>query len=155
MFDRAGAIIKGFDRESAMSPHAHDGVTLWKSILDNVPEEFHAFLNEPAFKIEDTTFCVWRRSTDTHWQVGNIDYPDSDEDADGSGWMLAILDGNPATYQEWSQDYHGRVVDIEIVRMVYERQPLTEEMVQSLNGELSLTEIARDIEEIGYPCGAI
>jgi hypothetical protein len=151
LFNQAGAIIKGFDHESEMSPYASESMTLWLGLLDHIPEEFQAFLSELAFKVEDTTFCCWRRYIDRDWQTGHINYPSGNEGADGSNWMLSNLDGNPVTYQEWAEDYHGRKIDLELVRRLYQHQSLTAEIVQGLNEELLLSDLVRDVEEIGYP----
>jgi hypothetical protein len=60
LFDSHGAIMKGFDHESAMSPWSADEEKTWPGIFDDVPEEFKSFLSEPAFSIPETTFCIWR-----------------------------------------------------------------------------------------------
>ena len=153
LFNPAGAIIKGFDHESAMSPYAGDEVKVWPGALDEVPEEFGSFLSEPAFTIEDVTFCIWRRYADPSWRTGTINYPGGDEDAEGSGWMLSILSGDPAEYQEFAEGYYERPVDLDAVRHVYRHEPLTEGVVRRLNAEWSLEELVADLEEIGYPGG--
>jgi len=61
LFNDKGAIIKGFAHESPMSPYANDAEKVWAGVLDDVPSDFKRFLSEPAFSIEDTTFCIWRR----------------------------------------------------------------------------------------------
>ncbi len=75
LFNSHGAIIKGFAHESAMTPWANEPLKVWRGVLDNVPNEFQSFLSEPAFSIESTTFCIWRRYSDSSWQTGDIDYP--------------------------------------------------------------------------------
>jgi hypothetical protein len=42
-------------------------------------------------------------------------------------------------------------VDLEAVRQVYALRPLSQELVSLLNPEVSLTDLARDISEVGYP----
>lgn len=64
LFNKYGAIIKGFAHESLMSPYANDLKKVWKGIFEKVPIEFESFLSEPAFIIEDTTFCIWRKNED-------------------------------------------------------------------------------------------
>jgi hypothetical protein len=150
LFNQAGAIAKGFDHESEMSPYASESGTVWQGVLDQVPQEFQSFLEEPAFTIADTTFCLWRRYTDPSWQVGQINYPGGNEDADGSGWMLPLQMDRPADYIEWAEDYHEQILNLEAVKTIYEHQPLTEELVKSLNPEISLLELEEDIKEIGY-----
>jgi hypothetical protein len=107
LFDSHGAIMKGFDHESAMSPWSAEEEKLWPGIFDDVPDEFQSFLSEPAFSIQETTFCIWRRYIDSSWRVGTINYPDED-DPDGSEYMLSILDGRPSTYKEFAESYYGK-----------------------------------------------
>jgi hypothetical protein len=154
LFNPAGAILKGFAHESAMSPYADDRHSVWPGVLDDVPTVFAEFLTEPAFTIEDTTFCIWRTYNDSAWQRGDIQFPGG-EDPDGSGELLGILDGNPQTYQAWAEDYYGRSIDLNVIQHVYEQRPLTQAVVTALNTGLSLRALADDIEEIGYPGGIV
>jgi hypothetical protein len=63
-----GAILKGFVADSSMAEEAHP------EILANVPNVFaENFLNEAAFSMESTSFCIWRLTSHFSWQVGNID----------------------------------------------------------------------------------
>jgi hypothetical protein len=79
IFDSHSAIMKGFDHESAMSPWSAEEEKLWPGLFDDVPDEFQSFLSEPAFSIQETTFCIWRRYVDSSWQVGMINYPDGED----------------------------------------------------------------------------
>jgi len=107
LFDSHGAIMKGFDHESAMSPWSAEEEKVWPGMFDGVPVEFETFLAEPAFSIPETTFCIWRRYVDTAWHVGPINYPDED-DPDGSEYLLSILDGRPSTYKEFAESYYEK-----------------------------------------------
>ncbi len=49
--------------------------------------EFTDFLSEPAFSLESTTFCIWRKFTDLTWQIGEIEYP-KENDPDGMNELL-------------------------------------------------------------------
>ncbi len=150
LFNAAGAIIKGFDHESPMSPYAGESGKVWKGVLEGVPSEFQSFLTEPAFSIEDTTFCIWRKYNDPTWQVGEIDCPE-DEDADGSEYFLSILDGNPQTYKEFVEEYYEKEIDISAIEYIYRHKPLTEELIASINKDIRLGALEKDIEGIGYP----
>jgi hypothetical protein len=125
---------------------------VWPGVLDGVPKAFAGFLKEPAFSMDETTFCVWRRYADAAWNVGRIEFPPGD-DPDGSQALLAILDGRPKTYQQWAEDYYERAVSLRRVQAVYRHEPLTERLVQALNPDLTLVELADDVAEIGYPAG--
>ena len=150
LFSPAGAIIKGFAHEAPMTPYTFDPPQVWLGVLDTVPNLFAAFLTEPAFIIEDTTFCVWRTYQDSVWQRGTIEFPD-DPDPDGSQELLAILDGDPQTYLAYAEAYYERSINLDAVKQVYNHQPLTKALVGALNPDLSFADIAADQEEIGYP----
>jgi hypothetical protein len=150
LFCPAGAILKGFAHESVMNPYANEGQRSGQGVLDNVPEEFSGFLKEPAFTINETTFCIWRTYNDTAWRRSNIDFPDG-SDPNGSQDLLEILDGEPGTYKAWAESYYGRPINLNAVKHIYEHHPLTDEIVKALNPDLSLKELVTDIEEIGYP----
>jgi hypothetical protein len=150
LFSPVGAIIKGFAHEAPMTPYAFDPPHVWPGVLDAVPSVFAAFLTEPAFIIEDTTFCVWRTYQDPVWQRGAIEFPD-DPNPDGSQQLLAILDGDPQTYQAYTETNYERSIAIDAVIHVYNHQPLTNALVQALNPNRSLADIAADQQEIGYP----
>lgn len=153
LFNSQGAIMKGFAHESSMSPWANESEQVWRGVLDEVPSEFREFLTEPAFSMGDTTFCIWRRMVDPSWQVGHIDYPEED-DPDGAEDLLFILDGAPRTYREFAEQYYERPVDLSAVIHVYEQKPLTSEILQVLNAEVSREDLMSDLEQIGYPKGA-
>jgi hypothetical protein len=150
LFDSHGVIMKGFDHESAMSPWSNDDERLWPGIFDDVPAEFQSFLSEPAFSIQETTFCIWRRYMDSSWQVGNIEYPAAD-DPDGSEQMLKILDGRPLTYKEFAEDYYDQPIELDAIEHIYQHKRLTNEIITSLNSDISLELLAKDIDEIDYP----
>ena len=154
LFNSQGAIMKGFAYESSMSPWATESGQVWPGVLDEVPSEFQEFLTEPAFSMGDTTFCIWRRNVDPSWQVGQIDYPEED-DPDGSEDLLFILDGAPTTYREFAEQYYERPVDLSAVIHIYEQKPLTLEILEALNTEVSREDLKSDLEQIGYPNGAI
>jgi hypothetical protein len=153
LFNSNGAILKGFDHESVMNV-CESEEQIWSGVIDSVPATFKSFLDEPAFSIEYTTFCIWRQYKDSTWQVGNIAYPNNDEDADGSGWLLFLLDGNPVTYKDWAEDYYERKINLAVVEHIYQHKTLTDEIISSL-AEVSFQELANEIEEIGYPKLAI
>jgi hypothetical protein len=154
LFNPDGAIMKGFAHEALMSPYATELGKPWVGVLDDVPDEFKDFLSEPAFSIEDTTFCIWRKHTDSSWQVGRIDYPEGD-DPDGSEDLLFLLDGQPSTYKEFAEEYYEREVELSAVEHIYQQKAVTPEIIAALNADVSLGELKSDIEETGYPSGAI
>jgi hypothetical protein len=149
-FNKAGALLKGFDHESAMSPWRASPPMIWPRVCDNLPPAFKPFLSESAFAWQDTTFCIWRGYEDDVWQLGPIDFPPGD-DPDGSAYLLQMLDGRPETYQSWSEGYYEREIDLSAVRQIYEHEPLAREIVRALNAKIDLADLRTDAETIGYP----
>ena len=150
VFGPPGVFLKGFDHESPMSPWTQDTQEVWPGVLDSIPEAFNSCVKEPAFSIQDTTFCVWRTNEDAHWKKGVVSYPGG-EDPDGSGGLLFILDGNPNTYKEWAEDYFEKSISLPAIQQIYAHTALTPEIVCALNPSIEFASILGDAEEIAYP----
>jgi hypothetical protein len=151
VFSDAGVFLKGFDHKAKMSPWNDGPREVWPGVLDHVPEALAQFASEPAFSMEETTFCIWRLRRDPQWHIGPIPFPEGENDPDGSGRLLSILDGQPATYQQWAEEYYERPVSLAAVQHVYAHKMLTQEVIHTLNPETSLSDLAEDIAEISYP----
>jgi hypothetical protein len=150
LFKGAGAIMKGFAHESAAWRKALELGRPLPGVLDGVPDVFASFLSEPAFSMDETTFCLWRRSTDSAWQTGAIDSLEG-EDPDGSAELLRLLDGDPEGYRAWAESYFETAVARSAVDHIFTHRPLTEDVVMSLNPNLSLAALVADATEIAYP----
>lgn len=149
LFVSARSIIKGFAHESAMSPYQTNPPSVWPGIYEGVPEELKMALSDPAFSVEDVTFCIWRSKQDNGWTCGNITFPPG-RDPDGSADLLALLDGSPNSYQVWAEEYYEREVDLSAVEHIYNHKPLTDNIIKLLNTEITAEDLAADIKEIGY-----
>jgi hypothetical protein len=149
-FGLPGAFLKGFDHEAEMSPWNMETPKVWPGVLDAVPEVFKSFATEPAFSMEDTTFCIWRGIEDPQWSTGRISFPAAD-DPDGSGWMLSILDGIPSSYKAWAEDYYECPVSLPAVQLIYGHTPLTPELAHELNATVEFESLLADATEIEYP----
>jgi hypothetical protein len=143
VFSKHGAFLKGLDHESKMARG-------WPGVLESVPEVFRVALTEPAFSIQYTSFCIWRTLEDNHWHAGKISYPPG-ADPDGSAWMLAILDGDPVSYQRWAEEYYKRPANLAAVEHIYSHKPLTDEIVRSLNTETSLLDCVMTLPRLTIP----
>jgi hypothetical protein len=157
LFTSDGCFLKGFAHEYPMTPYAKRVRRVWPGVLDSVPSVFERGLNQPAFDMAATTFCIWRQYTDNCWQVGKIKFPMSkSDDPDGSGFLLSIYDGKSETYHKWASGYFdlgntGESLTIDHVRHVYEQKPLTTKLVKEINPALTLAVLKADIDEIAYP----
>lgn len=159
-FNPQGAIIKGYVQASLMGQYAVKHDHPWPGVLDYVPEEFKDFLSEPAFLINEASFCIWRKSTDDLWNIGKIDFLKKDidnliypvnDDPDGSSKLFFIIDGRPQTYQKWAERYYQVEVKLSIVESIYRHDPISTRLVTALNPSVQLEDLKDDIAEIGYP----
>lgn len=175
LFSRHGAIINGLAHESEMSIWIEKeiepvtfkdkldkffGLTkktveqqIWEGITDTIPDEFRGFIfSEP---IRGTTFCIWRRTSDESWNIGNIQFPNN-EYGDGSEDLLYILDNNPSTYQKWATEYYDEQFDtyelpLDLVKHIYDLKPLTKEIALILNPNIDdFDQLKIDLNQIGY-----
>ena len=149
VFNAQGAILKGFDHESPMSPWGRKPTSVWPGILESVPRAFASFLTEPAFSMGDCTFCIWREMEDECWHCGPVTFPETD-DPDGSEGLLWMFDGKPETYVEYVSGYFERTIDVDLVRRIYGHEPLTPLLVNQLNPQASLESVLKDAGEIHY-----
>ncbi|MFI8793401.1 hypothetical protein [Streptomyces sp. NPDC055105] len=155
VFSPAGAYVRGFAHESPMSPYTEDGP--WPGVLDEVPDVFRPCVEEPAFCDEDgmpvVTACMWRETDHASWKAGTIDYPDEQpDDPDGAGYLFQLLvDRSPEAFQRWAEDYYELPVALEAVSHVFASRPLSDSVVNALNPEVTVADLAKDLAEIGYP----
>ena len=150
-FSSAGCWIKGFVHDALMSPYRTNPPKVWPGILDSVPAGFSGCLREPAFTIDDTTFCIWRQVRDQSWQLGSVQFPRGSSDPDGSEDLLSPLDSRPETYRAWAAEYYEQDVDLSAVEHIYSHQPLTADVAGRLKSDIALADLSADIHEIGYP----
>ena len=148
--EQAGAVIKGYAHESEMARYSVDTGTCWPGTLDQMPAAFRSILTDPAFRLEDTTFCIWRGLSDAEWTVGDIRFP-AGADPDGSQELLALLDGRPAAYKRWAEEYYETDVPLKLVRHIYAHRPLNAALLSDYALNVSLADVLADVKEIGYP----
>jgi hypothetical protein len=148
LFNSVGAALKGFFHESKF---ANDNL-FSAQLKQSVPSEFSAFLNEPAFSIDDATFCYWRRSNDNFWS--KVYHPSSDilNCDDGSVKLMSLLVGQPSDYRRWALGYYEvSKLPLKIILSVFQHTPLNQSLVLSLNPDSSFEDVLIDAKEIGYP----
>jgi hypothetical protein len=150
LFSSAGCWLKGFAHEAELSPFMQDPPGVVAGMFDGLPAEFAACLSEPAFAIEETTFCLWRTTGDPSWRRGTLPVP-ADRDADGSADLLWLLDGRAETYVTWAEDYFEREVPLTAVRAVYDHAVVDADLLAELTDDVELGELQSDLLEIGYP----
>ena len=65
--------------------------------------------------------------------------------------LLGILTGGPESYQLWATDYYELEIPAAAVKAMYGFQPITGELVSSLNPDASIADVIVSAGEIGYP----
>ncbi|BCJ64886.1 hypothetical protein [Polymorphospora rubra] len=164
VFTDAGAFIRIFDHESAMTPYRDPDHELWPGLLDGIPAVFRPHVEEPAFGDGAgqlvATAVLWRLTDDDAWRAGeSITFPPSRgpyerTGPDGSGMLEILFDDTVDRYVEFAEDYYEIEIDAKAVAHVVAHRPLTDTVVRALNPEATLAELHADVAAIGYPIAA-
>ncbi|MCX5065341.1 hypothetical protein OOJ91_05545 [Micromonospora lupini] len=165
VFTAAGAFIRAFAHESAMSPYRDPDHELWAGLLDGIPAVFRPLIEEPAFGDEEGRFVatavLWRLSDDDRWHVGEgITFPSppgphGDNAPDGTDLLGILLDDIVDRYVEFAEDYYEIEVDPGVIEHVVTHRPLTDVVVRALNPEATVARLREDTAAIGYPILAV
>ncbi|MFT9847792.1 hypothetical protein [Aneurinibacillus sp. REN35] len=133
IFAPEGVLIKGFDHESPLSPHADEEYGVWPGMYDDVPASLVSYLDTDTFEKEDVTFCLWREKHDSEWRTGEVEHP---EDLDnGADFLLSSLTYTAEEYTEWAEDYYDKPIELEVVSQVYSGAAISETIITTLNPE--------------------
>lgn len=152
LFSEDGCIIKGFDHESELSPHAQDEFKVWKGIYEEIPDNLLKLLEDEAIEKEDVTFCIWREKKDYEWKKGNVEIPKGYDD--GASYMLSRIYTDSEEYLEWAEDYYEDLEDklpIKLIEDIFDFKPITKEMIKFLNENRNCEEVFENLRKIGYP----
>ncbi|MEK3786380.1 hypothetical protein [Paenibacillus sp. FSL K6-1230] len=133
IFAPEGTIIKGFDHESELSPHAQEEYGVWPGMYDGMPAELMQHLQDDALEPEEVTFCYWRLVEAANWSAGPVIVPEGIDS--GASWLLSTMYDTPEAYVDWANDYYELELEAEDVRDVFEGQVITEELITRLNPE--------------------
>ncbi|GAA1815103.1 hypothetical protein GCM10009682_40200 [Luedemannella flava] len=160
VFTGEGAFIRVFDHESAMSPYCDEDRELWPGLLDGLPPEFVAQVEEPAFGDEEghfvATAVLWRLAGDDRWHAGQgIEFPPSrgpyDEGPDGTYLLEILLDDIVDKYLRYVEEFYETSVDRNAAEHVVAGRPLTDAVIKVLNPNVDLARLREDVTAMGYP----
>ncbi len=147
LFSPCGAAIKGFAHESVL---ARDQIFA-AEIHKQLPRSFFSFLTEPALAMNDATFCYWRETNDMSWHKVIHPAPVLACAEDGSLPYLALLFEPASAYQQYAREYFQADVPLSSIESLYAHDPLTPDIVASINPKVEFAEVAKFVVEIGYP----
>lgn len=143
-FTEKGAVIKGFDHESPVSPHARDEYQVWEGMYDGLPNHFDALLTDEAIEKEEVTFCFWNKSG--QWRQGNVVFNNGEDD--GSGFLLGTLFDDPVEFKDWADDYFEMELSLETIASIYDGMPITDDQIKALNPEADLVTVREALDQI-------
>lgn len=146
LFSHEGCIIKGFDHESELSPHAQDEYKVWQGIYDDVPKELLSLLEDDAIEKDDVTFCIWRKNSDSSWHKGKVEIPEGE--SDGSDFLLSCIFYTPEDFVEFATDYFELAPSLDVVKEIYDDFPITEEMIHLLNPNCDVKEVLQELNDL-------
>ncbi|WKL03295.1 hypothetical protein Q0F98_06490 [Paenibacillus amylolyticus] len=158
LFTNSGTLIKGFDHESPLSPHAREDGEIYPGMYDEVPEALMTVLrdHEETLDMEDVTFCLWKEGNDLSWKVGNwIQLAMTEEDeADARGgaeFLLGYLEKNTEDYVDWAKGYYDFPdLPLEAVTDVYAEKPVTASLIKQLCPERDVAAALDELQQRGY-----
>ncbi len=148
IFTENGALIKGFDHESEYNQFAADewDDAFFEYTFSGLPEEFAELLDEDSR--DNTTFCMWCMDDTDMWVQNEQEINDEDEDDDaGKDFLLGFIRRTPEEWCDWAKDYYETEIASDVVKKVYNGEPLTEEDVVKLNPERNAKDVFAELEE--------
>ena len=136
------AVIKGFDHESPVSPHAQDEYGIWPNIYAGLPYALSELLDDAAVEREDVTFCTWY--VDGDWILGPIEFPNGEDD--GASYLLGTIPYTADEYSAWANVYYEIELNVDVVGSIYAGREIDADTIRSLNADrnpaIALKELA-------------
>jgi hypothetical protein len=151
LFSKDGAIIKGFDHNSILSPYANDKGEITKGIYDSVPIELMELLKDESIEVNDVTFCVWISKNDSNWKKGNIIVPeDYKENDDGERFLLGYIFDDADSWLDWAEYHYEEEILSECVKAIYEHKDITREIIEKINPKRDVDAVIKELKMVGY-----
>lgn len=153
-FAPAGAYLRGFDHESALSPWRLETPAVWPGLLQGLPDALRPYADEPAFTAEgvpEVTLALWWQTGSAAWSFGS---PMGDAD-DGGVWLFDQVDGSPQTYAEYVREYFEVEPDLDCLRRILAGEPITDRLVTTLNPDVTLEMIVDDLRAMGVAVAGV
>ncbi len=148
IFTENGTLIKGFDHESEYNQFAADDWdnAFFEYTFSGLPKEFAELLDEDGR--DNTTFCMWCIDNTDMWIQNEQEINDEEEDDDGGkSFLLQYIRKTPDEWCDWAKYYYEKEIAADVVKKVYNKEPLTEEDVVKLNPERNAKEVFAELEE--------
>ncbi len=146
-FAEKDCVIKGFDHESPVSPHAQAVYQVWDGMYQGLPLHLEALLDNPSVEKEEVTFCVWQTESDTHWHQGEVVYSNGEDN--GLDYLLGMIYSTPEGFKDWADAYFDTDLPVAALAQVYRGAPVTRDMIQALNPERDPVSVQEELSTLG------
>ncbi|MFT3711599.1 MAG: hypothetical protein QM817_28515 [Archangium sp.] len=147
-FCKAGAVIRGFDHESVMSPFQSDPPVEWPALFEGLPSALAYAKSEPAFALEEITFACWAKGAEGDWASSkSVKFPRRSADADGSKELLKCFQPN---FARWAAEYYGDAVHAKSLKAIWDDEPITRAMLDAMNPEHELAMVKEEAKLCGF-----
>jgi hypothetical protein len=144
-FSAKGAVIRGFDHESVMSPFRQDPPVVWPGIFEGLPPALAYAVDEVAFVPEEITFAFWATGREGDWKAGRVK-PAKGKDADGAQRLLSCFQ---QSFERWRKAYYDTPRS-SALRVLWDNEPITREVVLALNPEADLKVVREEAKLLGW-----
>lgn len=141
LFNQAGCFVKGYSHEYAQNHIASE------RFYKDIPSAFLEATTEPAFSTQNVSYCAWRLREASQWESA-VKEKDLNPDI---FFLLKDLDGKAETYQSFVADYFEIESEIDLIKSIFEKEPITQKLAASLNPDIDLKALISQLEEIDFP----
>lgn len=156
-FSPRGAVVRGFDHESVMSPFRRDPPAAWPGLWEGLPAALAYAAREPAFVPEEITFAAW--NVGRGWVCGPVKPPPRSAaggrggvDADGAKDLLGCF---AKDFARWAAGYYGAPLDrAALARVWWGKEPIDRATAAALNPDYDAATIVEEAALTGYVVAA-
>jgi hypothetical protein len=146
-FGRRGALVRGFDHESRMSPFRKDPPEIWPGMFDGVPKSLASGMSDPTFAVAETTFCFWSAGRRGHWTSAPTQAEQAGDDADGAASLLGCFGRDVRT---WASVYYGIALDARALARLLWGETLDWETLETLNVDFDERAVREEAELLDW-----
>jgi len=114
-----------------------------QEVEGRIPDKYREFIEEPAFYRGEAT-AIWLLDGDDWIKYGK-------ESVKYIIDLEQVIEWTANDYKEWAEEYYEKDINIDALKSIFEHK-ISDNVVKKLNKELSLTDIAEDLKEIGVIC---
>ena len=138
-------------RGGDVTPYRERPKRVWPGVLDSVPKAFAKSLSQPAFSMDDTTFCVWRLKGDRRGRAVTSEFPKGERPGRLARRCSATTTANRTTYRKHAEDYFEAEVPLKLIRACTLARTTHRGLVQAIKPEMTLADLKADLKEDRLP----